>query len=171
MKRRKSKAKTQTKKPPAAAPTTAAQDTPRRTRRDLLRGVRNYGIAAAIVGGGGWYLASEVYAGFIEHDLTRIGDGVPAVVQIHDPNCSICRELQRETRAALAAFDESELRYVVANITTAEGRRLAQVHDVGNVTLLLFDGAGKKRRTLRGTADREILEDAFRRHLRAEAGS
>ncbi|MEM7522983.1 MAG: hypothetical protein AAF360_04320, partial [Pseudomonadota bacterium] len=107
----------------------------------------------------------------IEHDLTRIGDGVPTVVQIHDPNCGLCRELQRETREALRAFDADQLRYVVANTTTPEGRRLAQVHGVSHVTLLLFDGAGKRRQTLRGVAESAILEDAFRRHLNAEPAS
>ena len=39
------------------------------------------------------------------------------------------------------------------------------------VTLLLFDGAGKRRQTLRGVAESAILEDAFRRHLTAEPAS
>lgn len=170
MKRQKPKAKPKTKAAKTTSPPAAAAPKAR-SRRETLRGLRNYGIAAALLGGGGWYLATDVYAGFVEHDLTRIGDGVPAVVQIHDPDCPICRRLQREARAAMTAFDDDALRYVVADITTPDGRRLAGVHDVGHATLLLFDGAGKRRATLRGEADRARLEDAFRRHVAAEAGS
>lgn len=171
MKRQKTKAKPTAKaaKKTPSAPTTTTPAP--RSRRDVLRSARNYGIAAAVLGGGGWYLATDVYASFGEHDLTRIGDGVPAVVQIHDPGCPICRRLQREARAAMTAFDDGALRYVVADITTPEGRRLAGVHDVGHATLLLFDGAGQRRSVLRGEADRALLEDAFRRHVAAEAGS
>ena len=124
-------------------------------------------MAVAAAGVGGWYLVAEVRAGLREEDLSQIGNGIPAVVQIHDPQCPHCRALQRETRDALAAFDDGDLQYLIANIRTPEGRRFATTHGVGHVTLLLFDGAGERRDVLVGANTSEHLERAFHRHLDA----
>lgn len=154
---------------PASAPTTApaasagGEDAP--SRRDFLRKVRNGGIALAVVGGGSWYLVDTVRASMREHDLSRIGNGVPTVVQIHDPQCPQCVALQRETRDALCEFDGGQLQYVIANIRSPEGRQLATTHRVGHVTLLLFDPAGERRATLSGPKDADYLVAAFRRHV------
>ncbi|MEM7173250.1 MAG: hypothetical protein AAF530_24010 [Pseudomonadota bacterium] len=135
------------------------------SRRDLLGNMRNLAIAGVALGGVGWYTTSEVCASIREQDLSKIGQGVPTVVQIHDPNCSLCVALQREARAAVGEFNAEEIIFLVANIQTAEGRRLASAHGVGHVTLLLFDGEGRRRTTLTGSNDREVLEQAFRRHV------
>ncbi len=137
------------------------------SRRGFLKRAVGGAAAVAAVGVGGWYLVAEVRAGLREEDLSQIGNGIPAVVQIHDPQCPQCRALQRETRDALAAFDGSELQYLIANIRSDEGRRFAATHGVGHVTLLLFDGDGEHRDTLVGRNTAEHLERAFRRHLHA----
>ena len=106
-----------------------------------------------------------------EHDLSLIGNGIPAVVQIHDPQCQRCVALQRETRDALCEFDESELQFLVANIRSEEGRALAAAHGVGHVTLLLFDASGQRRAVLAGSNESEYLAAAFRRHIARSGGS
>ena len=147
-------------------------ETPQNTtgRRDLFRKVASGGLVLAAVGGVGWYFVEEVRATIREEDLSQIGNGIPAVVQIHDPQCPTCRALQSEVRDALEAFDSAELQYLVANIRSDEGRRLANAHGVGHVTLLLFDGAGERREVLAGPNSASYLERAFRRHI-GEAGS
>lgn len=97
-----------------------------------------------------------------EHDLSRIGNGTPTVVQIHDPECSLCLALQRETRQALQQFDSDDINYVVANIRSADGRNLADQYRVPHVTLLLFDSEGVHKGTLRGQRQSEELAAAFR---------
>jgi len=87
------------------------------------------------------------------------------VVQIHDPNCSLCLALQKETRAAIKEFDDGEIQFLVANIRDARGKKLATEHGVGHVTLLLFDGKGKRREIMRGSNDRAVLEPAFRQFV------
>ncbi len=101
-----------------------------------------------------------------EQDLTQIGNGNPTIVQIHDPQCSQCVALQREARDALCEIGDANLQYVVANIRSTEGRQLAAAHGVGHVTLILFDGEGKRRRVLAGPNKRDYLTVAFRRHLK-----
>ena len=115
MKRQKNR-KQQTRKPAAtaqAAPSTAPE---RPSRRDFLRRARNGALVGAGVLGGGWYLVEDVNAHRREHDLARIGNGIPTVVQIHDPECPRCRALQKETRRALEGFEPGEIQYLVANI-------------------------------------------------------
>lgn len=135
------------------------------TRRAFLKSIRTGAVATIVGGGVSWFLIDEVRATIRERDLSRIGNGVPTVVQIHDPQCPRCVALQREAREALCNLDESKLQFVVANIRTAEGRKLAATHGVGHVTLLLFDASGQKRAVLAGSNESEFLTEAFRRHL------
>lgn len=136
-----------------------------RSRREILLLARNIGIGAVVLGGIGYYSVSTVMATHAELDLTRIGNGTPTVVQIHDPQCRQCQLLQTETREALGAFSEEDLTYLVANIRTAPGRRLASQHGVGHVTLLLFDGRGELRDTIHGVTDSAVLEAQFALHV------
>ena len=135
-------------------------------RRQVLRRLRNGGILVAALGVGGYFSVQSVQATIAEHDLDRIGQGTPMIVQIHDPDCALCRALQKETRAALKAFEDDALHYVIANIRTPEGRALANRHRVQHVTLLLMDGRGAVRNVISGTQDRDVLRDAFAAHLK-----
>ena len=135
------------------------------SRRDMLRKFRNGGIAAAVLGVGGWFAVQDVQATIQEHDLSRIGNGVPTVVQIHDPSCSLCIALQKETRAAVGEFEDDQIQFLVANIQDSRGKKLATDHGVGHVTLLLFDGKGNRKEIMRGSNDRAVLESAFRQFL------
>lgn len=129
-------------------------------RRALLR---NGLIIVGGLGIGGFFATNMVMATICENDVTRVGQGVPTIVQIHDPQCTSCQELQRETRAALKAFDDTDLEYVVANIKSDSGAAFANSYGASHVTLLLFDGDGELRGTLNGVRPRAELEGAFRR--------
>jgi len=134
-------------------------------RRDMLVNIGIYSAGAAVILGGGGYLARDVVASVSEHDLSTLGNGVPAVVQIHDPNCSLCTALQREARSAACEFDDGSLQFLVANLQTPEGRQLASQHGVGSVTLLLFDGDGQMQSVLAGSNTAENLKPAFALHV------
>ncbi len=133
-------------------------------RRKFLDFARSWGVVAVVAAGGGWYLADDVMATMAEQDLSRIGNGIPTVVQIHDPTCPRCAELQREARKAMKGFDDEELQFVVANIRSAKGQALASKHGVGHITLLLLDGTGKRRDVLQGNNYSDHLKAVFRSH-------
>ena len=139
---------------------TTVQAAPTTQRRTFLR---NALLIAAVVGVGGVLTANTGMATMAEHDLTRVGQGVPVVVQVHDPQCTTCQALQRETRAALKAFDDAQLQYAVANITSETGAAFANRYGAPHVTLLLFDGAGDLRGTLNGVRPSDELQTAFER--------
>lgn len=155
---------------PARPQTRAARPGPdangslkRLSRRDALRRVRDWGALGLIGGGGVYYLANSVVVQAAEADLSKLGNGRPTIVQIHDPTCPRCQALQREARAALGALDDDRLQYLVANIRTSEGGAFARAHGAGHETLLLFDGEGALRETLVGERSREALEAVFAR--------
>ncbi len=134
-------------------------------RRSILKYLRNGAVAAMILGGGGYFATSKVRATIAEQDLSKIGNGTPAVVQIHDPQCPVCIALQKETRHALRSFADGELEYLVANIKNKEGSELANKYFVPHVTLLLFDGDGTLVKILNGSHNSDFLRKEFTVHL------
>jgi len=168
MKKKNRKAQAAKTKQRKTAPATA--EAPRMDRRDMLRVARNGAIVAAGLGVAGYFSVGAVRATMAEYDLTRVGQGKPTLVQIHDPNCGQCRDLQREARKALKAVGLDRMDYVVANIRTAEGSAFAARHGVPHVTLMLLDGTGAVQNVLTGPNYAATLEAAFAEHLQ-EHGS
>ncbi|MGK8236770.1 hypothetical protein ACLGGT_21865 [Roseovarius sp. MS2] len=137
----------------------------RLSRRDILRYLRNGTIAAGVLGFGGWSV-SRTYAQQVELlDLDAIGNGTPTVVQVHDPHCPTCQELQKRTLRAAKDFEDGALQVRVANIRGPEGRAIADRYGVPHVTLLLFDGQGEMRRVISGLQEVSYLRDQFRSHV------
>ena len=154
----------------AAAPNGPVQGHPRTSgaalsRRSLLLNLRNGAIGLGVASTGGWGIAHAYQTHVERHDLSVIGNGIPSVVQIHDPHCPVCRALQREMLRAASDFDEGILQARVASIRTGEGKALADRYRVPHVTLLLFDGQGEMQRILSGPNERDALRDAFAAHV------
>jgi len=170
MKRQKRAPRPQKKKNDAAPVAKPAPETGL-TRRSMLDKLQKFGIAVVVIGGAGLLLTRTVNATMHEHDLTRIGQGVPMVVQVHDPHCNVCVMLQKQARRAMKNFDEGELQYVIADLAKPEGRALAIENSVGKTTLLLFDGKGTRRAILPGLRDSGALERSFRAHIGDGTGS
>jgi len=103
------------------------------------------------------------------HDLSVIGSGVHAVVQVHDPACSLCRTLKANTERALAGLD-APIEYRIADIHTPEGRALQHRHQVPHVTLLLFEPDGTLWRALSGVKSAETLQHVLRAFAGAGSG-
>jgi hypothetical protein len=166
MKRQRHKAATKKKHQPrgAAPPATSRR---RISRRDLIQTIVYSAIGGTVIGGASWYFVMGVQASIVEGDLSQIGNGIPAVVQIHDPQCPRCRALQRTTRDAISEMEVGSIQFLVANIRSPEGRQFATAHGVGHVTLLLFDGSGRRREVLVGERTSEHLLEIFMRLSRA----
>ena len=130
-------------------------------RRDALRLIRNGAIGATALGGFGWWALSGMRAIAEEQDLSELGTGLPSVVQIHDPTCSMCTELQRQTRKALRCFDDAQLMYRVANIRTPEGSAFSASLGLPHVTLVLMNGDGQVQQVLEGVRKSDELKNAF----------
>ena len=58
--------------------------------------------------------------------------------------------------------------FLVANLTTQEGRIFAEMNDSGRVTLLFFNPDGSRIHKLTGVQDAEFLRKAFTRVFKLE---
>lgn len=164
MKKQRKSTNRKAKRASAVASTQSASDADM-DRRGMFRLIRNVAIGAAVLGGTGYVFADNVMTTMHEHDLERVGNGVSTIVQIHDPQCSMCLALQRETRKALDMLEGQEIDYVVANIRTQKGREFANRYGAQHVTLLLFDEAGDLQDIVQGQQGSYQLKVAFERLL------
>ncbi len=152
------------RKPRRRASKTGPSAQQRRARREW-RNLRQFGLGLFLmVAVAGVALAAFKRNYDISHDLSVIGSGIPTVVQIHDPGCSLCNQLRRNTSDAVDRLGDRIL-YRIADITTPEGKRLQNRHRVQHVTLLLFDGDGNMRRVLEGVRDEDALHTSLLRHV------
>ncbi len=161
---KKKRVKTQAKRRKSEA---AAADVSTTDRRGTLRLMRNLAIGVPVIGVAGYLTVGYVEASICEFDLTKIGDGLPSVVQVHDPQCDLCLTLQRQTRRALRSYDDETFHFLVANVATLEGRLFAQNQGVANVTLVLLDGGGQQVGVVRGPLSDAELRNALAAHLDA----
>ena len=134
------------------------------TRRNVLAYAPYIAGGVVVAGGLGLWGVSNVRADLAEQDLSVIGSGVPAVVQVHDPTCPVCIALQRETRAALEMLPENAVAYRVASLTSDVGSAFANLHGSSHATLLLFDSTGTITRRIQAPQDRDALYAAFTAH-------
>jgi hypothetical protein len=151
---------------PKILPEVLSKKKSQRKKRDLLRFVFVL-VVLISVGGAGFAAFKNNYD--ISHDLSVIGQGVPAVVQIHDTTCNLCLTLRRNASSAMAKFSDEDLLFRVADVSTPEGQRLMRKYDVSKVTLLLFDRDGKMNLSLNGVKDDDVLHQAFLAHINRRA--
>ena len=135
------------------------------SRRAFLARLRNLAIAVPVLGLAGYYTLRTVQAGAAETDLTRIGQGIPTIVQIHDPQCGDCQVLEGQIRSILSDYDDTDVTYLVAYLTGTEGQAFAGRYGVGRVTLVLLDGAGTLVHIIRGPIEKEALRQAIAGYL------
>ncbi len=96
----------------------------------------------------------------VEYDLSVVGNGTPTVVQIHDPNCQLCRRLKSNLDAVKGEFGDS-IQFRTTNIATKKGRYFASKYGVPHVTLLFFDKSGDRINTLQGVTPKDEIRDAL----------
>ncbi len=138
----------------------------RPARRSALGRIGIYAVGGIVLAGGAGAFAMDFRKKLNEQDLSAIGQGTPVIVQIHDPQCSLCTSLQKNTRKALRAFDEDGVVYRVANIKTEAGAAFQARAGLPHVSLVLFDGAGERVHVVQGVTPVAELIDTFRRRLR-----
>lgn len=104
------------------------------------------------------------------HDLSVIGNGVPVIVQIHDPSCPTCRQLKSRMNAAMK--DLPDVEYRLADISTSQGRTFQSENGgLPKITLMFFNAKGDHRHTLQGLVSPEEIKAAASRYFRRSAAS
>jgi hypothetical protein len=143
-----------------------AQRAQKRRRARILRSAA-LALLIALVGGGVLYAlnqrANEVY------DLSRIGRGTPAVVQVHDITCPVCTELRGNVERIQDEFADNDLLIRVADVDDEAGVAFAARYtDARRATLLFLDGDGELVQEYQGALSTGELRELFSLH--AEGG-
>jgi hypothetical protein len=164
--KRKQKSQTSSKKSPAISSATASKKKSKRRIGSIIRSVVALVVLVMAAGAGITALNNNYDT---NHDLSVIGQGLPTIVQIHDPSCQLCIRLRSNAKSALGRIAGEDVLFRVADITTPKGRLLQSKHNVPHVTLLLFDRDGKLSRTLNGVKTDDFLHQAFLAHINSRA--
>ena len=106
-----------------------------------------------------WLIANE-HSVRKASDLSVIGSGTPVAVQIHDNSCPLCQRLKANAENALAQM-EAPPAWRIVDINTTQGASFANQHNVGHVTILLFDRQGNHQETIQGVTGVNALRDSF----------
>lgn len=139
-----------------------AREAKRRRRSRVVRGAL---IAAAVlaVGGGGLFALNMREEKV--RDLSVVGTGIPAVVQVHDITCPVCTELRGNVERISGDYSERELLIRVADVATDEGLAFAARYTAARrATLLFIDGEGNLVEEHTGALPPADLRMLFDRH-------
>lgn len=99
------------------------------------------------------------------YDLSEIGQGVPAVVQVWDITCPICNDLKANVGRIRGDFEDNALLIRVADVATEEGVAFASRYTVQRrQTLLYIDESGQLVDEQIGLQEVDDLRQAFERH-------
>ncbi|MFW6251167.1 MAG: thioredoxin family protein [Alkalispirochaetaceae bacterium] len=97
------------------------------------------------------------------NDLSQVGKGVPAVVQVHDNTCPVCTELRATVERIEGDFSDETLLIRVADVHTEEGLEFAgRYTDARRATLLYIDGDGNLVNEISGAQGEAALRRTFR---------
>jgi thioredoxin-like negative regulator of GroEL len=95
-----------------------------------------------------------------EYDLSVIGNGTATVVQVHDHNCRLCRQLKSNLDSVKGEFKD-KIQFKTANILANKGASFASKHQVPHVTLLFFNKKGQRVNMLQGVTPKGEIQIAL----------
>lgn len=89
-------------------------------------------------------------------DLSKVGQGMPAVVLIHDKNSVGSLNLMSLLGKVRSDYAD-KLEFVVVNIDSAEGQMFREQQNIAGIVAVLFDSNGTKLGTYGNTKDEREL--------------
>ena len=85
-------------------------------------------------------------------DLSKLGQGLPAVVLVHDKNSMGSLELMSLLNKVRPDYTD-KLEFIVVNINSKEGKIFREQQNIDGIVLVLFSHKGIKRGTLTNRKD------------------
>lgn len=122
-------------------------------------------ITIAIIVAGLALAATLLPRGFSD-DLSRIGQGRPAIVLIHNKEAVYSLELMTLLNRVRPDY-EDRVEFLAVDSATESGRRFAGQYGVDDSLALLLDGKGMRLAVIDGVRDETALRAAIDRHLPA----
>ncbi|TVQ29476.1 MAG: thioredoxin family protein [Spirochaetaceae bacterium] len=140
----------------------------RAQRRVRRRVAVSLGIAIVLLAGVAAMIFASNRNGRSLYDLSAVGNGVPAVVHVHDHACPVCRDLRTNVSRIENEFTDDVLVIRVADLHTDAGRAFALRYGAGFRTLLFFDADGNLVTSQTGVQESAVLRRVFARHAAGE---
>ncbi len=95
-------------------------------------------------------------------DLSQLGNGVPAAVQVWDVSCPICNQNRANVARIEDDYSDDDLLIRYVDVRTDEGVRFAsQYTDRRRQTMLLFDGEGELVDIVTGPIEQQSMRILF----------
>jgi len=138
------------------APSSAPTDAPSAARPRLLK----WAIGALIAGLVSALIWSQLPRGPYSTDLTRIGQGRPAVVLAYDIQPAGGMEVMAMLDVLRPTYRD-RVQFLVAPLGAPNGQAFGQRHQAVSGTVVLFTEAGIPVRTLHGPANVAELQQAL----------
>lgn len=109
-------------------------------------------------------LAATLLPRGFNDDLSRIGQGHPAVVLVNDKETVASHELMNLLNGIRGDY-EDRVEFLVTDVATPEGQDFTAAQRVGHSLLVLFDGAGNRIAVIDGIRDAQILRSTLEARL------
>ncbi|ANB01752.1 hypothetical protein [Ectothiorhodospira sp. BSL-9] len=107
---------------------------------------------------------SQLPKGAYPTDLSRIGDGRPALVVTYDASYMTGMQVL-ELMDRIRDEYRDEVEFLVANLGTPDGRDLATRFRVNDGAVVLFRSDGQPVQVLQSPRHEQVLRDAMQEHL------
>jgi len=90
-------------------------------------------------------------------DLSRTGQGIPAIILIRDKNAVQTFELMNAMDSVRSQYS-GKVEFLLTDFNTTEGRKFMEINQAGRATLVLLDASGKKVNILGAPQTKESLQ-------------
>ena len=117
-------------------------------------------IYLSILGAVGTLIWSQLPRGAYPTDLTRVGEGRPALVLAYDIKSMGGMEVMRLLDTLRGEYT-NRVEFLVADLGVPDGHNFAQRHGAANGTVMLFSGDGSHVRTIHLPLNTEMLRHAL----------
>lgn len=122
------------------------------------------GITIVIIAAVAALLVFNSPQGF-DADLSKIGNGKPALVLVYDPNLVVTGEQVHEMNIIRGEW-EAQVQFLVADMGHPETKHFLAEHNVGPAALLIFDADGALSKVLRAP----VAADELTQHINLALG-
>jgi hypothetical protein len=118
-------------------------------------------ITVAVIVGAGALIFTQLPRGAFSTDLSRVGQGTPALVVARDINFLAGAEVMDLLNTIRPEYDD-RVEFLAAHLGHPDGQAFARRHDMRDATVVLFSGDGQRLATLRAPQSAAQVREALR---------
>lgn len=118
-------------------------------------------ITVMVVVGAGALIFTQLPRGAFSTDLSRVGQGTPALVVARDINFLAGAEVMDLLNGIRPEYD-GRVEFLAAHLGHPDGQAFARQHGMRDATVVLFSGDGQRLETLRAPQRAAEIREALR---------